>query len=323
MKINKKLIHITLGIVISGAALYYTFSGINWKVFLSQLKQINLFWYASGCIMAIIAIFLRAVRWKLLLKPMRSFKVIPLFKGTIVGFFGNYVLPIRMGEILRAYITGKFTNYSGTKLFPTIIAERFIDMIAFFVFILIASIFVPFGDQLKFLKSIIPIFIGALFLVSIIYYKYKEKIQEHFDSKDNIFHNFLSKLNVGFSSLFEVKRPLIIFILSLLIWLFYGSLFYFGLMAFSIESAINIALFLLVTTTFAISIPAAPGNIGTYHSAVIITLSMFGIEKSVSSPISVMLHLIGLVPVLTLGLIFYLESHTKFKEIKEQEIEQE
>lgn len=322
MKINKKLIHITLGILISGAALYYTFSGIDWQIFLSQIKQINLFWYISGCIVAIIAIFLRAVRWKLLLKPIRSFKVIPLFKGTIVGFFGNYVLPIRMGEILRAYITGKFTNYSGTKLFPTIIAERFIDMIAFFVFILIASIFVPFGEQLNFLKTIIPIFIGALFLISIIYYKYKEKIQEHFDSKNNIFHNFLSKLNVGFSSLFKVKRPLLIFILSLLIWLVYGSLFYCGLMAFSVASAIKIALFLLVTTTFAISIPAAPGNIGTYHSAVIITLSMFGIEKSVSSPISVMLHLIGLIPVVILGFIFYLESHIKYKEIKKQEIKQ-
>lgn len=322
MKINKKLIHITLGILISGAALYYAFSGIDWQIFLSQIKQINLFWYISGCIVAIIAIFLRAVRWKLLLKPIRSFKVTPLFKGTIVGFFGNYVLPIRMGEILRAYITGKFTNYSGTKLFPTIIAERFIDMIAFFVFILIASIFVPFGEQLNFLKTIIPIFIGALFLISIIYYKYKEKIQEHFDSKNNIFHNFLSKLNVGFSSLFKVKRPLLIFILSLLIWLIYGGLFYCGLMAFSVASAIKIALFLLVTTTFAISIPAAPGNIGTYHSAVIITLSMFGIEKSVSSPISVMLHLIGLIPVVILGFIFYLESHIKYKEIKKQEIKQ-
>lgn len=318
MKINKKSIQITLGILISGAALYYTFSGIDWQIFLSELKQIKLFWYISGCFLAILAIFIRAIRWKLLLKPMGSFKVIPLFKGTVVGFFGNYVLPIRMGEILRAYITGKFTNYSGTKLFPTIIAERFIDMIAFFVFILIASIFVPFGNQLNFLKIIIPTFIGVLFLVSIIYYKYKEKIQEHFDSKDNIFHNFLSKLNIGFSSLFKMKNPLLIFILSLLIWLIYGGLFYFGLMAFSVASAVKIALFLLVTTTFAISIPAAPGNIGTYHSAVIITLSMFGIEKSVASPISVMLHLIGLIPTTILGIIFYLESHTKYKEIKEQ-----
>ena len=253
---------------------------------------------------------------------MGSFIVKHLFKGIVVGFFGNYILPVRMGEPLRAYITGKFTNYSGTKLFPTIVVERFIDMIAFFVFILIVSIFIPFGNQLKFLQFLIPLFVVILLVGIIIYYKYKEKIQEYVDSKDSVLYNFLSKLNVGFSSLFKVKQPLLIFLLSLTIWALYGLLFYFGLMAFSVKSAITIASFLLVTTTFAISIPAAPGYVGTYHSAVIITMGMFGIEKSVASPISVMLHLIGLIPTAILGITFYLESHIKYKEIKEQEIKE-
>ncbi|MEA1986943.1 MAG: lysylphosphatidylglycerol synthase transmembrane domain-containing protein [Candidatus Marinimicrobia bacterium] len=314
---NNKIIQIGIGLLISGVALYYTFSGIEWKVFATEIKEINLYYYSVGCFLAIFAIYIRAIRWKYLLKPLGNFKVIHLFKGTVVGFFGNYILPVRMGEVLRPYITGKFTNYSGTKLFPTIVAERFIDMIAFFVFILLVSIFIPFGEQLNFLRIIIPIFILFLFIAGLLYYKYKEKIQSHFDSKDSIVHKFLSKLNVGFSSLFKIDNPLTIFILSLLIWLCYGLLFYFGLMAFSVESAMTVASFLLVTTTFAITIPAAPGNIGTYHYAVIFTLAMFGIEKSVSSPISVMLHLVGLIPVTILGIIFYLESHIKIRDIKD------
>ena len=131
---RNKALKLALAILISAAGLFIAFRDIEWQNFLNEIKSINLYWYIAGMFGMIVILFIRAMRWRIFLLPMGSFSTVKLYKGTIAGFFTNYVLPFRIGEVVRAYITGQYINKKGAVLLPSIIIERMIDGVSFFLF---------------------------------------------------------------------------------------------------------------------------------------------------------------------------------------------
>src|SRR6056297_2665434 len=103
---KNKSIQIILAILFCCLGLYIAFRGIEWTNFFTEIRSVSLPWYIGGMFGMLLVLFIRGLKWKLLLKPLREYKVMNLYKGTTAGFFTNYVLPFRMGEIARAYITG-------------------------------------------------------------------------------------------------------------------------------------------------------------------------------------------------------------------------
>ena len=51
----------------------------------------------------VLVIYLRALRWKHLAAPIRSYGVGELFRATAVGFMANNIFPLRMGEVIRSW----------------------------------------------------------------------------------------------------------------------------------------------------------------------------------------------------------------------------
>ena len=99
-----KTIKFLIGLVFSIAGLFYAFRSFDWPAFISAFKQINIWYIAIAVALQLGAIWLRAVRWKWLLEPFEFISVKTLYEGTMIGYFGNTVLPFRMGELLRAYV---------------------------------------------------------------------------------------------------------------------------------------------------------------------------------------------------------------------------
>ena len=102
---KNKTLQFSLAIIISAIGLFFAFRGIEWKDFIHELESINLAWYIGGMAGMIIILLIRAMRWRIFLLPMGTFSTIKLYKGTIAGFFTNYVLPFSIGEVVRAYVT--------------------------------------------------------------------------------------------------------------------------------------------------------------------------------------------------------------------------
>ena len=61
-----------------------------------------------------------------------------LYRAELMGYFGNNVLPLRLGELMRAYLIGREWNLSKSYVFGTIVLERILDTIsvAFLSFLL-------------------------------------------------------------------------------------------------------------------------------------------------------------------------------------------
>jgi len=319
---KNKPLQLAFAIVISAIGLFIAFRGIEWQNFIHELGTINLFWYIAGMLGMVVILFIRAMRWRIFLLPMGSFSTIKLYKGTIAGFFTNYILPFRIGEVVRAYITGQYIEKKGTVLIPSIIIERMIDGISFFLFVVIFSFFIdlPLSDKQILIVRILLIAILVLFFVAIfLYYRLRDKITLFLEKKEGKVANFFKDLHDGMQALYKVKHPIKIIIYSFSIWFITGLTYWAGIKACHIELGFIEAYILMVSAMIAIAIPAAPGFVGTFHAAIVATLVALNIDKSTAASYAFLQHLIGLIPICLFGFIHFLEANVSFKDIRKMQ----
>lgn len=314
---NKKL-QLIIAILISALGLYIAFRGIEWKSFISELRSINLYWYIAGMLAMLMIILVRALRWRILLLPMGNYSTINLYKGTIAGFFTNYVLPFRIGEVARAYITGQFIKEKGAVLIPSIVIERMIDGVSFFFFVVVFSFFIelPLTDkQITLIRILLFLVLFILLLAIYLYYRFSDKITVFLDKKEGKVANFIKDLHYGMLFLFKVEHPFQIIFYSFMIWFITGLTYWAGLKAMHIELGLIESFVLFATAMIAIAIPAAPGFVGTFHAAIVGALMAFNIDKSTAASYAFLQHLIGMIPLCLFGFIHFLEANMSIKEI--------
>lgn len=320
---NKK-IQLVLALLISAVGLYIAFRGIEWNNFISELRSVNIFWYIGGMLGMVLILLIRGVRWRIFLLPMGNYSALTLYKGTAAGFFTNYVLPFRIGEIVRAYITGRFIGKKGALLLPSIVIERMIDGVSFFFFVVIFSLFIdlPLTHKQITMVRILLIAILMLFVLIIyLYYKLREKITNYLQRKEGKVWGFFHDLHNGMLALFKIRHPFKILFYSLSIWFVTGLTYWAGIKACHLELGFVEAFILMATAMIAIAIPAAPGYVGTFHAAIVATLVALNIDKSVAASYAFLQHLIGLIPICILGFIHFLEANVSLKDIRKAQEE--
>ena len=80
-----------------------------------------------GVLVYLSAFAVRALRWKVLLKHIGTFKIRELAPVIVAGYAVNNVLPVRIGEIVRAAIAGKMFKISIPATFASVFVERIFD----------------------------------------------------------------------------------------------------------------------------------------------------------------------------------------------------
>src|SRR6056297_1185434 len=130
-------------ILISILGMWLGFRNFDFKEFAEAFMSINLWYFFAAMIVVNFTVYLRAWRWKYLVWPIKRVKIWELFKVEMIGYFGNNVFPLKMGEVLRAYTLGKNEDVSAVSAFGTIVNERLMDTLVFAFFIGLGVIIFP------------------------------------------------------------------------------------------------------------------------------------------------------------------------------------
>src|SRR5204863_6150847 len=78
-----------------------------------------------GCV----ALFLRSIRWRVLLNAEGSVSVADAFWATAAGYFGNNFLPARAGELVRMHMIARQGALQHAFVLATAVLERVADAI--------------------------------------------------------------------------------------------------------------------------------------------------------------------------------------------------
>jgi uncharacterized protein (TIRG00374 family) len=121
---------------------YRHWQSFDWATFWRQTQRVNKWHVLHAVALIYLAYVMRAVRWKIFLRPVRSeIKMLELVSPTLIGFTGLALLG-RAGEFIRPYLIARRTRLPFSSQLAVWAVERIFDIGAFTVLILMA-IFLP------------------------------------------------------------------------------------------------------------------------------------------------------------------------------------
>ena len=300
-----------IGVLFAAVCLYYAFRGISLQEFCVVLMRARPGPIVAAIAMYLVCYYLRAERWSVLMQPIRPLSASVLFWPMIIGFFANNVLPLRMGEFVRAHVSGTKCGISRTASLGTILLERICDTISFLTTFLVASYFYPFphphymekGAWL--LGSACLGVIAALILIRLHearFHKILEACPLPTAWKTRI-RNTTTHFIHSTSGITQPRYVIEAMFLSMIIWVMEGTFLYLMARAFVIDLKYAGAFFLLFAIGLSVTLPQAPGYVGTYELFGVTALTLLGIPKAQGLPVVLAIHGMQFIFITILGFL--------------------
>lgn len=311
VKLIRYLIYLTLGILL----FYLAFKGQDLNKMISDLQKANFKWIIISIIISLIAHFLRAYRWNLMIGSLGhgTPSILNTFHAVIMGYLANLAFP-RMGELARCTVINKSDRIPVTKLLGTVIAERVADLLMLGLIFLLA-ILLEFKLLSGFLNEHvlsklsgrigdIILVISGLILLSVITIFFLIMIKKkNWGFAERIFH-FFSGMKAGILSVKRMDNKAGFLISSVFIWLLYGLSSYLCFFALKATASLGpgAALSTLVFGSLAMIAPVQ-GGIGAFHWMVSEGLMAYGISKTDGLSYALLVHTSQTLIVLIIGSI--------------------
>jgi uncharacterized protein (TIRG00374 family) len=289
-------------------------------------------WLAAAALIILPAYVLRAVRWKLLLFPVRkNVRVSTAFWSTGVGFMVNTLVPIRLGEFVRAYILGEREGIGFAPGFSSIVVERTLDLIGLLTIGIVAMFLVSAEAGLS--SMVGDIFVAVALLITVILAVIIVGIKKEdliirlvtgttskipFVKKyTHRIAGFTSSLVDGMQGLSQNPKMFAANIaLTWMLWLIQTSVIYLTFMAFSYPLPFVAAILGGVLMSVSHILPATPGYVGSYEAFWVVLFTLLGVTQAdLLLAIGVISHLVGLLPTVIVGSISVVWLGASFEEI--------
>lgn len=302
-----------LGFAISAAFLLWALRQISsFETVGTVLSQANYVYAIPAVAVYFVGVWFRAVRWQVLLGPLRPLSAARLFPVVVVGYMANNVLPARLGELVRAYILGEREGVSKSAVLATIVVERTFDGLTMIIFMLIAGLTVALDDTLRgIMYSSAAVFVVALAafvvvaasparavaLITLLLRPLPDKVRR-------IVADVVAKFVDGLSVLGSIRNVLLVLATSIAAWSAEAAMYWLLGLGFALPVGPQAYLLTTAVANIGGMLPSSPGYVGTFEWFSMTALSVFGLGSDQALSYILALHAFLLAPVTLLGLAF-------------------
>lgn len=329
---TKKLLQTLLSFLVALLFLYLAFRGTAFSDLWNSLQQVDYRWVALLVPVGLTSHYVRAVRWRYLLKPVKAeISNRNLFSSVMIGYMMNNVIP-RLGELVRAYSLSRAERITTSSVLGTVVVERILDLLVFSlmvcgVVVLFPAVLLPFVEDVE---AVRPLFVlgslASLAVFVLLFFKgeamktvltgLQPAIPARFRDR---FQNLVSSFMSGFSVARMSETFLPIVVLSAAMWFLYILSLYLAFFAFPALTRFSLgfdaAVVLLTASTIAFILPA-PGAMGTYHSFLTLVLvRIYSVDSTTALSYSIVTHELGYALTTGVGLYFLLKDQLTISEI--------
>jgi glycosyltransferase 2 family protein len=313
----KKYIKHMVALLISATCIYVAFRGVNFReaagiLDKSRLRVLPLAGFTSLCLAVM---WVRAWRWKYFYLPQHKATTGGLTTANLIGFMSNNILPLRIGEMVRALmarrkVPGAPLSYTVATLF----VERVFDTLCLLFYMIIPLLFSrnfpPFVLKIGMLMT--WVFFGGLLMLIVLRLKPRLVLSLALPPARRVFpaafylrfESFLHTFTEGLMILRNGPAMLKITALSLFHWWLVVFSYSLAFKGFSFDSLPWSAPYVtLGLVGIGVALPSAPAFVGPIHAAIIYSLSdIYGIAKSMATGFAVVIHLLMMAPLTVVGL---------------------
>lgn len=143
MKITRQKIILVLGILISAICTWLFARKIEWHQLGRAFWDANYIYLLPAIALVLLSYVVRAIRWQILMQPIKKVSFMSLFSATSIGFMANCILPARVGEVIKPVIIGKKEQIKISASLATVLMERAFDIISLIIFTIIILSILP------------------------------------------------------------------------------------------------------------------------------------------------------------------------------------
>lgn len=296
-------LRIGAGYLFAAACLVWVFHDLHPQRVLKQMTIERWAFLAPAVFFDVLTYVLQGWRWSLLLRPVGRVGVIRSTQAIYAGLFTNEILPLRIGEGVRAFLLSRWLDSPVSRVLPSMVVERLLDALSLLSAAAFAAIVVPLPHYLAIAGDIlgVVVLIGTAIFVSIVL---REELgEQQVQQASSGIRRFVAELasglrRIGVSSLLWISLAL-----SVALLLCQGLATYFVMLAFGLRLPLVAGLVVLFVIRLGTAIPNAPANVGSFQFFAVVALAMYGVEKSAATAFSLVDFIVLTVPLWTLGLI--------------------
>jgi hypothetical protein len=335
---RSNLLRFFLGLAISLLFLWLSIRGLSWNEIWDALRQADPAWVLLALLVMAANTLLRTLRWQTLLNvkpdangegepvnlPASQVRFRDLLMSLLAGQMINTVLPVRLGDLSRAYVIGG-KGPGRAFVLGTVGLEKVLDLFWYGLLFGFTLLLIPLPGWLNSSAGVLIGGAALLTAATVLIAFQRERLLQFMlwatrrlpDRASQFVNSRLRAALVSLDALHNASSLIWMSIWSGAIWLTAILTNQLALLALDIHLDLSASLLLLLTLQAGVTLVTVPGRIGIFEYICILTLSLYGIDRATALSYGFLLHGIVFIPITLLGTIsfFVLGLSGKRKEI--------
>ena len=296
--------------------LYLAFRGQDPAEIRDALARVDWRMLPVALVLLLTAVIVRAFRWQILLRPVYDVSTRDIVPITVIGFAANNVLPLRAGELVRAWVLERRYGVRKSAVLATIAVERLFDGLTMLLFIGAAATAIGLNAELQHvalvaaavfavaIAGLVILLVGGTFRDRVLQLMLRPLPDALALRIERMAESFLAGLGV-----LSRRRDLtLVALTSVVAWGFEASTYWVVAQAFggALAAAMTPAGAMLTTAiaNLATLVPSGPGYVGTFEAGVLLAVNgALGVARGMALSYAVLLHAILWLPVTLWGAV--------------------
>jgi glycosyltransferase 2 family protein len=329
---RRALVPVLAGMAVSALVLWLAVRGLRLEDVWGHVRAARPLPVLVCVVLATLTFPLRAFRWRLLLRDPGGTPIGlgPAWHAVAIGFMGNNILPLRAGELLRAYAAGRLAPVRTSSALASIAVERVFDALVVMgmlgVGLLTAGLAtdvrlggLPVASVARRVGILAAVaFLGAALVLArpVATERVIARVVP-FPGLARRLVSLLEGIRQGLSALRSPGVLLGVLAWSLLIWSVNALSFLALFPAFGLEVDFAGALIVQGAIVFGIAVPSSPGYVGVFEGMIMVALALFGVPQDQAFAFAVTYHVTTYVPIILLGLYSLLRTPLGWRDVRQ------
>jgi uncharacterized protein (TIRG00374 family) len=278
-----------VGVAVSLGLLYFATKDTDWSQVGAVLYQARPAWLVAVVLASLGTLYIRAQRWRVLLRPLGDVGLYPALSATAIGFGASAVLPFRLGEFLRPALLGRRAGVGLSGALSSVVLERLFDMLLVIgCFLGVSLIYPEVPPYMRRGAFVLAGLAAAGFVVLVVMQRNRERAERLIarvlarlpGSLGTRLQPVIASFMSGLGGLADVPTVLLVLGYSAYLWGVITLTFLFSFLALGIDVPLVAAsLTTVVVVAAAVFLPQAPGFIGTWQAGCVLALALFHVSQ--------------------------------------------
>lgn len=310
------LLRVGIGSAISLASVLLVLRVVDLRQVGDLLSRAALPLVALAVVATMLDVLLRAMRWRVLVSSLAMVPLGRVLAYQMVGYLANNVLPARAGELVRSHYMGDREGVSRVSILGTIVVERILDVVALLLLCGAAWWITGAAAQLTGLLAVgliggtIAVAGVALVVLLPMWHRMLPLVSKRLPTSVIAVG---TRMRAGISVAGVRGIVFVSGALTLAAWAATAVSFAAVVGAVGMDVTPAQVVLIAAASNLATAIPSAPGYLGTFELAVVVSAGAIGLGPAPALAIAVLVHAVILLTTTVGGLmaIYFVAYRTR------------